>query len=349
MPRPDTHTPRAGRSPAGSPELSLGAGLGGFGAPRRSVVRSHARGPRPLPAQRRARPGEGLARPWVFHAIGTRWSIETADRLSRRTAGRIATLVEEFDRTFSRFRADSLVARMSAGEGIVEIPASGRALLDFYRDLYDSTDGAVTPLVGESLDQLGYDASYTLQRRGPSRPAPAWDDVMDWDGCTLQTRGPVTLDLGAAGKGRLVDLVAEELWAAGHAEFTVDASGDLVHSGPGLERVGLEHPNDPLTVIGVARVRNGALAASAVNRRTWGDGLHHVIDPVVGEPVGGTLATWVSAECAMVADGLATALFLRPARPDLLPSDYGRWQWVRMAADGSVTWSTDFDGEVFFR
>ena len=208
MPRPDTHTPRASRSPAGSPEPPLGAGLGGFGAPRGSVVRSHARGPRPLPLQRRARPGEGPARPWVFHAIGTRWSIETADRLSRRTAGRIATLVEEFDRTFSRFRADSLVARMSAGEGIVEIPASGQALLDFYRDLYDSTDGAVTPLVGESLDQLGYDASYTLQRRGPSRPAPAWDDVMDWDGCTLQTRGPVTLDLGAAGKGRLVDLVA---------------------------------------------------------------------------------------------------------------------------------------------
>jgi thiamine biosynthesis lipoprotein len=256
-------------------------------------------------------------------------------------------VIEHFDRTFSRFRSDSLVARMSAGEGTFEIPASGRTLLDFYRALYDGTDGAVTPLIGESLDRLGYDASYTLRRKGSGRPAPAWDDVMDWDGQTLRTRCGVSLDLGAAGKGRLVDLVAQELWKAGHTEYTVDASGDLVHCGLSMEHVGLEHPHDPSQVIGVARIANRALAASANNRRAWGDGLHHVIDPTRGEPVDGTVATWVSADSAMVADGLATALFLRPASRDLLPAGYGPWQWVRLAVDGTASWSSDFDGEVF--
>ena len=256
-------------------------------------------------------------------------------------------MIEEFDRTFSRFRSDSLVARMSAGEGTFEIPVSGRTLLDFYRALYEGTDGSVTPLIGDSLDRLGYDASYTLRRKGSGRPAPAWDDVMDWDGQTLRTRCGVSLDLGAAGKGRLVDLVAQELWKAGHTEYTVDASGDLVHSGLSVEHVGLEHPHDPSQVIGVARIANRALAASANNRRAWGDGLHHVIDPTRGEPVDGTVATWVSADSTMVADGLATALFLRPASRDLLPAGYGPWQWVRLAVDGTASWSSNFDGEVF--
>jgi thiamine biosynthesis lipoprotein len=273
--------------------------------------------------------------------------VETAQDLAPGTAARIAMLVEEFDRTFSRFRPDSLVARISSAPGIFEIPGPGRPLLDFYRDLYLRTDGAVTPLIAGSLDRLGYDASYTLRRKGSGLPAPAWDQVMAWDGHTLRTRVPVSLDVGAAGKGRLVDLIAGELWSAGHTQYTVDASGDLVHSGLTVERVGLEHPRDPRRVIGVARVGNGALAASAVNRRTWGGGLHHVVNPASGEPVAGILATWVCAETAMVADGLTTALFLRPPHRDLLAAGYGSWQWVRMADDGSVSWSVDFDGEVF--
>jgi thiamine biosynthesis lipoprotein len=285
--------------------------------------------------------------PWVFDAIGTRWSVECDDVLDPHTARRIAVLVEDFDRAFSRFRPDSLIGRISAVPGVYEIPATGRPLLDFYRVLYETTDGGVTPLVGSSLDRLGYDASYSLRRKGIAVPAPAWDDLMEWDGHTLVTHRPVLLDLGAAGKGRLVDLVGRELQAAGHHKYVVDASGDLVHAGPNTERVGLEHPEDARRVIGVANVSNGALAASAINRRSWGDGLHHVIDPSSGEPVGGTLATWVRADTAMVADGLTTALFLRRPSKDLLPSEFGTWQWVRMATDGSVSWSADFDGQVF--
>ena len=37
-----------------------------------------------------------------------------------------------------------------------------------------------------------------------------------------------------------------------------------------------------------------AIAASAANRRAWGDGLHHVLDAVTGEPVRGVVATWDS-------------------------------------------------------
>ena len=54
------------------------------------------------------------------------------------------------------------------------------------------------------------------------------------------------IDVGAAGKGCLVDIISAILQQAGVAEFVVDAGGDLRHCGEHGIRVGLEHPRDPL-------------------------------------------------------------------------------------------------------
>ena len=93
----------------------------------------------------------------------------------------------------------------------------------------------------------------------------------------------------------------------------VDASGDLRVRGAASERIALEHPADPTKAIGVVELRDGALCASASNRRAWGDGLHHVIDAVTGLPTAAVIATWALAPDALHADGLATALFFDPA------------------------------------
>jgi thiamine biosynthesis lipoprotein len=84
----------------------------------------------------------------------------------------------------------------------------------------------------------------------------------------------------------------------------VDGSGDLRHSGDSSIQVGLEHPLDSGLVIGVVKLKNRALCASATNRRSWGDGLHHVLDARTGLPVREVIATWVIADDAATADGL---------------------------------------------
>lgn len=48
------------------------------------------------------------------------------------------------------------------------------------------------------------------------------------------------IDVGAAGKGYLVDIVSEILRQAGHTRFVVDAGGDLRHAGEHGLHVGLE-------------------------------------------------------------------------------------------------------------
>ena len=82
---------------------------------------------------------------WVFEAIGTRWVLTTAHALSQTQRLRVARLIEDYDRTFSRFREDSVVTRMSHAAGTFELPECAGPLLETYRRLDELTCGAVIP------------------------------------------------------------------------------------------------------------------------------------------------------------------------------------------------------------
>lgn len=281
---------------------------------------------------------------WEFDAIGAPWRIETPDAVTASQRAAVLERVERFDRDWSRFREDSLVTRISREPGRHRLPADAGPLLAWYRALYESTGGRVSPLVGRTMESLGYDAAYRLTPASTIVSVPAWADAIAWDGEYLDTVSPVLLDVGAAGKGYLADLVSELLGALGAPTHVVDASGDIVARGATSEVVALEHPADPTKAIGVVPLAEGAIAASAVNRRTWGEGLHHVIDAVTGLPTSSVIATWALAPDALHADGLATALFFDPA-PRLLEA--AGVSFVRMFADGRVQSSPSFPGELF--
>jgi FAD:protein FMN transferase len=288
---------------------------------------------------------------FAFDAIGTSWEIETPVSLEVPTRQRILERVERFEATYSRFRPDSLVSRIASSPvgGRFTFPEDATALFSLYDRLHACTEGAVDPLVGRDLELLGYDRTYSLMPdvfglRSHALARPRWSKDIRRDGGALVTERPLVIDFGGAGKGYLVDIVAGMLCEEGFTNFVVDASGDLLHAGASDLRVGLEHPFDARLAIGVAHLQDRALCASAVNRRTWGEGLHHVIDGRTGMPTHEVVATWTVADDAATADGLATALFFVPG--DRL-SPYFRFSWVRMFADGRAEASDDFDGELF--
>ncbi|WP_457950606.1 FAD:protein FMN transferase [Pseudarthrobacter sp. alpha12b] len=279
-----------------------------------------------------------------FQGIGTGWEITTALPLPPAVRTRLLERVEKFDGDWSRFRSDSLVADLAREPGRYEFPDEAAPLGDLYGRLYRLTGGAMTPLIGGSLERLGYDAAYSLRPAGPPLPAPAWDSVLTWSGTVLTASAPVVLDIGAAGKGLLVDLLAGELEAAGVDTFLIDAGGDLLARGAGPVGVALEHPYNPAQAIGVMDLQGRALCASAANRRAWGDGLHHVLDGTTGQPVRTAVATWALADTAMVADALATALFFVPGA--LLQETFDV-SWLTVFSDGSATYSAEFEGKLF--
>ncbi|AMM18841.1 hypothetical protein AX769_00140 [Frondihabitans sp. PAMC 28766] len=295
---------------------------------------------------------------WHFDAIGAPWAISTASPLPAPVAQRVSDCIAAFDRTWSRFRDDSLVARIAREPGRYEMPQDATPLFDLYRRLDEVTGGAVSPLVGRRLEHLGYDRDYSF-RLAPgvsaSDPAavPRFAEVAHWDGRVLTTTAPVLIDIGAAGKGCLVDLVCAildeaSLDAAGVTDYVVDASGDLRHHGTVPARVALEHPFDPTLAIGVIELSNAALCASAPNRRTWGEGLHHIIDATTGLPTSSVVASWALAPTGLAADGLATALFFRS--PDALAEAFAddfTLEAVRVTADGIASTTPTFSGDLF--
>lgn len=279
----------------------------------------------------------------TFSALGTQWTITTQTALSSPLLKSIHRRIDVFDQTYSRFRDDSLITKMAHNEGTFLFPDDAGELFSFYRELYVLTSGSVTPLIGGMLEEAGYDANYSFIPH-PLATLPRWDDVMQWDGKRiLHTTKPLTLDFGAAGKGYLIDILCRMLEDANIDDYVVDGSGDLRHKGSIVNVVGLEHPNDVRTVVGSVEIRNRSICASATNRRTWG-GLHHIFDPSSKLPVQDIIATWVVADKAMVADGIATALFF--VDPAVIADKYD-YEYVRMHASGAIDYSINFSGQLY--
>ena len=283
-----------------------------------------------------------------FDAIGTHWKIILPEEISDSDESDILKLIQDriviYDKNYSRFRNDSLVAEMSRSAGEYLLPDDARRLFDVYETVYRLTNGFVTPLIGNLLSDAGYDAQYSLEPK-PFHVPLTWNEAMEYTFPRLTIKQPVLIDLGAAGKGYLVDIVGELLRAKGITSFTINAGGDIVHEdGSGkLIRVGLEHPGDPTSVIGVAMIGNESICGSAGNRRAWKQ-FHHILDPFKLESPKHIAAVWVIAESGRIADILTTCLFF--VEPEVIQSEFV-FEYLIVYADYSIKKSEGFKAELF--
>lgn len=283
-----------------------------------------------------------------FEAIGTKWSIAVQSPLPAddwpALQMAIQARIEQFDQTYSRFREDSWVTRLSRSGGTTELPAGAYTLLNFYEKLYWVTDGAVTPLIGSVMVEAGYDADYSL-RPGELHQPPVWGDVIAYDEQRLTLSRPALLDFGAAGKGYLIDIVGGIIEAAGATSYVINAGGDIRYRSAAGEplTVGLENPLDTTEVVGTVPLTNASLCASSGARRQW-QGFHHIIDPHTLASPKTVLATWTIAADTMTADGLSTALyFVDPAR---LSQEF-EFDYAVLHHDMGLTQSRNFVATLF--
>ena len=284
----------------------------------------------------------------AFEAIGTKWAITAqtvlADAAWRKVEREISARIEAFDKAYSRFRADSLVTRMSQAAGTYDVPADAFALLQFYERLYHATNGAVTPLIGQTVSDAGYDAQYSLRPKKLQTP-PRWEDVITYNEQSITLAHPALLDFGAAGKGYLVDIVGGLLADAGVHGFWINAGGDILQRAAGSIplQVGLENPLQAGEVIGVAEIWNQSICASSGARRAWG-AYHHIIDPRTLKSPVAIAGTWVVAASTMLADGLATALFF--TEPGELAKHF-MFDYAVLESDMGLARSSGFPAMVY--
>lgn len=287
---------------------------------------------------------------YTFTATGTEWHIEVFDHISSNVWSRVQSSIDakvrNFEATFSRFKPDSWISQLAKSPGSFALPEDARAMLDLYKELHAISGESFTPLIGQTLVDTGYDASYSFQPKPSIISPPRWGDVMTYDsvGEMLTMHSAAQLDFGAIGKGYLVDLVAQILEEHDISGYIVDAGGDLRCSHPTSSlSFGLENPDVLGEVIGVAELKQGALCGSSGNRRRWST-FHHVIDPHTISSPEHIAAVWVRAETAILADGLATCLYFVPAAT--LKKKY-TFEYILVMDNATAEVSRDFPGQLF--
>lgn len=289
-----------------------------------------------------------MALQFSFDAIGTKWVIDIYDAVSKSQGEDVEKAVrariEEFESTYSRFRPHSWLNFISTKEGRHKLPDDAEPLFSLYKELYDITDGLVTPLIGQILVDAGYDKDYSFKQKKELERPLAWDDAISYEPPFITIKKPVHFDLGALGKGYLIDIVGRFLEERGIKAYCVDAGRDILHKnekGAPL-RIGLEHPDDFKKIIGVASVKNQSIAGSAGNRRTWGK-FNHIINPKTLSSPKDIIAIWAIAKSALLADAMTTALFFAPAAKLAKSYDF---EYVILHSDFSVERSPASDSVI---
>lgn len=283
-----------------------------------------------------------------FEAIGTHWLINCYESKTPqdKIRSKILARIEEFDKIYSRFRKDSLIWQISKKKGVYEFPPDSKELFNLYEKLYKITDGAFTLLIGKVLSEAGYDANYSLIPRKINK-VPKALEVYSFNYPKLTVKKPYILDFGGLGKGYLIDIIVSLLIENGVVSFTIDGGGDIYYQTRernSLE-VGLENPENPKQIIGVVKIVNQSICASSGNRRVWNK-YHHIIDARSLTSPKNILATWVIAKNALIADGLATCLFLT-SKENLIK--YFDFEYLILYPDYSIEKSNNFAAELFYK
>jgi thiamine biosynthesis lipoprotein len=269
----------------------------------------------------------------TFRALGTSAKVVVIDPDALPDAiASVRDEVDAIDRSCSRFRPDSELARLHDGAGSwVEVDPVLIDAVEVALRAAILTDGDVDPTVGESLLLVGYDRDFAgLDPDGPPvgalRAAPGWRAVeVDANRSRIRIPRGVRLDLGATAKAFASDRSARAAAAATGTGVLVSLGGDIAVAGPpppGGWDVGLADSHAASPEPGhTVRIETGGLATSSTTVRRWlrgGRQVHHVIDPATGRPATEIWRTVsVAAATCVDANVAATAAIVRGERAAL--------------------------------
>jgi thiamine biosynthesis lipoprotein ApbE len=245
-------------------------------------------------------------------------------------SGAVRYVLEEVDRTCSRFRGDSELSRLNANPGrSTRVTPLLAEAIDVALRAARLSDGAVDPTVGRAMRLVGYDRDFSELHLDAGRPlvvraasVPGWRAVrFDRRTRTVTLPPGVELDLGSTGKALAADLAADAARRAiGSGGALVSLGGDIATAGDppagGWSVLAAEDSTTPPGTPGeVIALHGGAIATSSTTVRRWTrDGVtrHHLIEPSTGLPADGPWRTvTVAASTCVAANTASTAAIVR--------------------------------------
>jgi thiamine biosynthesis lipoprotein len=262
--------------------------------------------------------------------VGRAWSstvrlVVDDERVLRAATEDLTALLDRIDAAASRFRPDSAlsVANGRAGRP-TPIPRLLVDLVDAALGAATQTNGSVDPTLGLAMQRIGYDRDISEVADAAMDAIPgtprrdAWRSVrLHREAGLLTVPLGAALDLGATAKAWTADHAARTLAARYGTAVLVELGGDLAVAGRRADgwciQVAEREGADGQLVL----VRDGGLATSTTTVRTWrrnGRPMHHLVDPVTGQPADGPWRTAsVAASSALAANVASTAAIVSGA------------------------------------
>lgn len=233
-----------------------------------------------------------------------------------------------FEARYSRFRPDSLVARVNAAAGRewVEIDAEMETMLDVCTHVQAWSDGVLDCTMGPLARLWDHRrqtaAPPTAEEVAAARRLVGWSLVQRAPGRVFLPHAGMALDFGGWGKEWAVDALADLARRHGLSSVLIDLGHDLRAlgrpEGRAAWQVGLEDPAHPGTHRGQLLVADGLGVASSGDYlrhfrhdgRTYG----HIVDLRSGAPVhhAGRQVTVVAPSCFLAGLLATTAFVLGP-------------------------------------
>ncbi len=229
--------------------------------------------------------------------------------------------VRRIERTFSRYRADSIVARINAAAGGDAVPCDDEtnALLDYAGVLHASSGGLfdITSGVLRRAWDFGRPVLPSQAALDALLPLVGWRHVERADGAIRLARPGMQIDFGGFGKEYAADRAAALLQAAGVRHGYVNLGGDLRIIGPQPDgkawSIGVQDPRDADGLAAAIPIASGALATSGDYERfidVAGTRYCHVLDPRSGMPVSHWRSVSVLGPLAIAAGSCSTIAML---------------------------------------
>jgi thiamine biosynthesis lipoprotein len=233
--------------------------------------------------------------------------------------------VARLEAKYSRYREDSLAARINRSAGDprgVEVDDETARLLDYAALAWRESGGRFDVTSGILRRAWNFKAG-RLPSQGELAallPLIGWDQVA-WRAPRIALpRAGMEIDFGGYVKEYAADLAAAKCRELGVRHGLVDLGGDLVAVGPHPDgrpwRIGVRDPRAPARALAYVALRSGGIATSGNYERCMiVDGVRygHILDPTSGWPVSGLASVTVAADACLVAGTLTTVAMLRGA------------------------------------
>lgn len=305
----------------------------------------------------RLRPAPGF-RQETRLLMGTTVTIEADGTATAELDRAIAAAFDEMARVeglMSSCRDDSDVARLNAAADGTTVSAETAEVIRLGLEVSRRSNGAFDLALGRLKRLWGIDGEAPRVPSAGEIAAAlvgAGSAALSVDGPRVGKRRPETaVDLGGIAKGYAVDRALEVLREHGITSAAINAGGDIGLLGGKGERpwrVAIQHPRRGDGVLATIEQRGGAVVTSGDYERFFerdGQRYHHLFDPHSGTPAQSCQSVTVIAPSAILADALATALFvLGPEAGLAMLRDYPGCEALIVAADGRVKRSPGLAG-----